>query len=74
MARYDVVIKGGTIIDGTQIPRYRGDIGIKDGVIREIGFISAGDGERVLDADGLIVAPGAIDLHTHYDAQLFWDP
>jgi N-acyl-D-aspartate/D-glutamate deacylase len=74
MARYDIVIKGGTIVDGTQIPRYRGDIGIKDGVIREIGFISAAEGERVLDADGLIVAPGAIDLHTHYDAQLFWDP
>jgi N-acyl-D-aspartate/D-glutamate deacylase len=62
------------IIDGTQIPRYRADIGIKDGVIRDIGLISPTDGDRVLDASGLIVAPGAIDLHTHYDAQLFWDP
>jgi N-acyl-D-aspartate/D-glutamate deacylase len=74
MARYDVVIKNGTIVDGTQIPRYVGDIGIKDGIVQTIGFVNAGDGDKVIDADGLIVAPGYIDLHTHYDAQLFWDP
>jgi N-acyl-D-aspartate/D-glutamate deacylase len=74
MARYDVVIKNGMIVDGTQIPRYVGDIGIKDGIIQRIGFVDATDGDRMIDADGLIVAPGFIDLHTHYDAQLFWDP
>ncbi len=74
MARYDRVIKNGMIVDGSRLPRFRGDIGIKDGVIRQIGHIDAADAATVIDADGLIVAPGFIDLHTHYDAQLFWDP
>ncbi len=74
MARFDTVIKNGMIFDGTRIPRYRGDIGIKDGVIAEIGFIDAADASKVIDATGLHVAPGFVDLHTHYDAQLFWDP
>jgi N-acyl-D-amino-acid deacylase len=62
------------IVDGTRAPRYRGDVGIKDGTIAEIGKLEAGDGAREVDASGLIVAPGFIDLHTHYDAQIFWDP
>ena len=74
MADYDLVIKQGTIIDGLRTPRFVGDIGIQDGRIARIGSIAAGDGERVLDAQGLIVAPGVVDLHTHYDAQVFWDP
>jgi N-acyl-D-amino-acid deacylase len=74
MAQYDRVIKNGMIVDGNRLPRFRGDIGIKDGVIAEIGHIDAADGDEVIDAEGLIVAPGFIDLHTHYDAQLFWDP
>ncbi|NQV20955.1 MAG: amidohydrolase family protein [Rhodospirillales bacterium] len=74
MAEFDTVIKGGTIVDGTRIPRYKGDIAIKDGVIAEIGHIDAGRADKVLDAEGQIVAPGFVDLHTHYDAQLFWDP
>lgn len=74
MTEFDTIIKGGTIIDGTRIPRYRGDIAIKDGVISEIGHVDASRGRKVLDAEGLVVAPGFIDLHTHYDAQLFWDP
>ena len=74
MACYDRVIKNGMIIDGSRLPRFRGDIGIKDGLIAEIGHIDAADGDEVIDAEGLIVAPGFVDLHTHYDAQLFWDP
>ena len=74
MAVYDRIIRGGTIFDGTRVPRYRADVAVKDGVIAEIGRISPGDAREVLDADGLHVAPGFIDLHTHYDAQVFWDP
>ena len=74
MAVYDRLIRGGTIFDGTRVPRYRADIAVKDGVVAEIGRISPGDAREVLDADGLHVAPGFIDLHTHYDAQVFWDP
>ena len=74
MAEYDILIKGGTVVDGTRVPRYTADIGIKDGRIARIGGIN-GDGEatQVLDANGLIVAPGFVDLHTHYDAQIQWD-
>ena len=74
MARFETVIKNGLIFDGTRIPRFRGDIGIRDGVIAEVGHIDASEGDQVIDADGLHVAPGFVDLHTHYDAQLFWDP
>ena len=74
MARFDRVIRGGMIVDGSRLPRFRGDIGIKDGVIAEIGQIGADEADETIDAGGLIVAPGFVDLHTHYDAQLFWDP
>lgn len=74
MPRYDIVIKNGMIIDGSRAPRFRGDIAIKNGVIAEIGRISESEGKEVIDAKGLVVAPGFIDLHTHYDAQVFWDP
>jgi N-acyl-D-amino-acid deacylase len=75
MAKYDMVIKGGTIIDGLQTPRYRGDIAIKDGKIAQIGGnIPVADADEMVDATGKIVAPGVVDLHTHYDSQIFWDP
>ena len=74
MAEYDLVIRGGTIVDGTGIPRYRSDLGVKNGKIAMIsGTVRAG-GAKEIDASGCIVAPGAVDLHTHYDAQLNWDP
>ncbi len=74
MSRFDSVIKNGTIIDGTGLPRFKGDIGITNGYIAKIGRVNASDASEVIDADGLIVAPGFVDLHTHYDAQVHWDP
>ena len=74
MAQFDTVIKNGTIIDGTGLPRFSGDIGIRDGRIAKVGRVDAADADNVIDADGLIVAPGFVDLHTHYDAQIHWDP
>ena len=74
MPSFDCIIQGGMIVDGTRLPRYRADLGIKDGRIAKIGRLAAHDAAKVIDANGLIVAPGFIDLHTHYDAQVFWDP
>jgi len=74
MPRFDTVIKNGMIVDGTRAPRYHADIGIKDGRIVDIGRMNASDGAIEIDASGLVVAPGFVDLHTHYDAQVFWDP
>ena len=74
MATYDIQLKDGTVVDGTRVPRYRADVWIKDGKIAQIGGQAPGSAKRVIDADGLIVAPGFIDLHTHYDAQIRWDP
>ncbi len=74
MARYDTVIRGGMVVDGTRMPRRRCDVAIVNGCIAKLGRIDPADARQVLDADGMIVAPGFIDLHTHYDAQVFWDP
>lgn len=74
MPTFDTIIKGGTIVDGTRTPRYAGDVGIKDGKIAEMGKLKAYDAKKVIDANGLYVVPGFIDLHTHYDAQINWDP
>ena len=68
----DIVIKGGTVYDGSGAPGREADVAITDGVITEIGPDLTG--ERVLDASGCAVTPGFIDIHTHYDAQVFWDP
>jgi N-acyl-D-amino-acid deacylase len=71
--QYDLVIKNGTVIDGSGLPRYRADVGVKDGVIATIGRIAAPANE-IIDAEGHIVSPGFVDGHTHMDAQIFWDP
>ena len=74
MADYDIHIQGGTIVDGTRVPRYQGDLWIKGGSIAQIGGRNDGTAAETIDATGQIVAPGFVDLHTHYDAQIRWDP
>ena len=70
---YDLLIKNGLIVDGSGMPAFRGDVGVKNGKIAEIGKLSS-PAKQTIDADGRAVSPGFIDNHCHYDAQVTWDP
>jgi N-acyl-D-aspartate/D-glutamate deacylase len=69
---FDTIIKGGTVVDGSGLPMRRADVGIRQGMITDIGRL--GGARRSIDADGLVVMPGIVDAHTHYDPQLSFDP
>ncbi len=73
MAQFDTLIKGGTVVDGTGAAARTADIAITDGVIRAVGR-DLGSASETVNADGLIVTPGWVDIHTHYDGQAMWDP
>ncbi len=70
-AQYDLVVRGGTIVDGTGNPRFRGDVAVKDGMIAAVGSFE-GTGREEIDAAGRIVTPGFVDIHTHYDGHATW--
>ena len=70
---FDLIIKNANIIDGTGLPSFTGDIAVEDGIIVHRGD-DLGQAKSVIDAKGLSLVPGFIDSHTHYDAQLTWDP
>jgi N-acyl-D-aspartate/D-glutamate deacylase len=69
---FDTIIRGGTVVDGSGLPRRTADVGIRDGVITDIGRLSGG--RQTIHADGLVVIPGIVDVHTHYDPQLSFEP
>src|SRR5437016_11721517 len=70
---YDLLVRRGRVVDGSGLPSFIADVGVKDGKVAEVGKLK-GTAARTIDADGLAVAPGFIDHHTHLDAQLLWDP
>lgn len=74
MTRFDTIIAGGRVIDGTGSPAYYADVGIKAGRIAAIGSLARKDAQQVIEADGKTVAPGHVTQHSHYDVALFWDP
>jgi N-acyl-D-aspartate/D-glutamate deacylase len=71
MSMFDVIIRGGTVVDGTGAPARTADVAISDGLVTEVGKVDA-DAARTIDADGLLVTPGFVDIHTHYDGQASW--
>jgi len=70
---FDILVKGGTVVDGSGAPGFVGDVAVKDGRIAAVGPSVAGEAKRTLDAGGRVVAPGFIDPHTHFDVQILWD-
>jgi N-acyl-D-amino-acid deacylase len=71
---FDRMIRGGTVVDGSGRPSFTGDVGIRDGVITDVSTTPLGAAKEEINAEGLLVTPGFVDMHTHYDAQATWDP
>jgi len=71
---HDLVIRGGTVVDGTGGPSRTADVAVDDGIITAVGDLGSVAAQRTIDADGLLVTPGVVDVHTHYDGQATWDP
>ena len=71
---HDLVIRGGTVVDGTGEPARTADVAVDDGRITDVGRLNGAAARREIDADGLLVTPGVVDVHTHYDGQVTWDP
>jgi len=74
MADFDLLVRNGTVVDGTGADRFVADVGVRDGKVVAVGPALVGDADEVIDADGCIVIPGFVDVHTHYDGQVTWDP
>lgn len=72
--RFDLIVRNGMLVDGSGNPRRRADVGVRAGRIAALGQLGDATAEEVIDADGLVLAPGIIDPHTHYDPQITWDP
>jgi N-acyl-D-aspartate/D-glutamate deacylase len=70
---FDLIVRNGTVVDGSGLPRYRADVGVCDGRIAAIGRIRE-PGSQEIDAEGHFVTPGFVDVHTHLDVQVYWDP
>ena len=71
MSDFDLLVRGGTVIDGTGAGAFTADVGLKDGKVVEVGQLS-GSANQIIDADGALVTPGFVDIHTHYDGQATW--
>ncbi|HEY4947596.1 MAG TPA: D-aminoacylase, partial [Acidimicrobiales bacterium] len=70
---HDLVIRGGTVVDGTGAPARTADVAVDDGRVSGVGSFAGEPAARMVDADGLLVTPGWVDIHTHYDGQATWD-
>ena len=74
MSTYDLIVRGGYVVDGTGLPRRRVDVGIRDGRVATLAHLADATADDEIDAAGMIVAPGIVDVHTHYDPQITFDP